>query len=54
MWSSLGEATEQEPSTMQISTIGLDLAKRVFQIDGADAAGQVRTAKASVCRGGAC
>src|SRR5207344_3677450 len=29
-----------EPSAMQITTIGLDLAKRVFQVHGIDAAGQ--------------
>ena len=27
-----------EPSTMQITTVGLDLAKRVFQVHGVDAA----------------
>jgi transposase len=31
----------QEPSTMQITTIGLDLAKSVFQVHGVDAGGQV-------------
>jgi transposase len=35
------DATEQEPSAMQVSTIGLDLAKRVFQVHGVDAAGRV-------------
>jgi transposase len=29
-----------EPSTMQITTIGLDLAKSIFQVHGVDAAGQ--------------
>src|SRR3546814_15880341 len=28
-----------EPSTMEITTVGLDLAKRVFQVHGVDAAG---------------
>jgi transposase len=32
---------EEEPSVMQISTIGLDLAKSVFQVHGVDAAGEV-------------
>jgi transposase len=35
------DTTEQEPSAMQVSTIGLDLAKRVFQVHGVDAAGRV-------------
>jgi transposase len=35
----------QEPSTMQITTIGLDLAKSVFQVHGVDAAGQVTVRK---------
>jgi transposase len=30
-----------EPSTMQITTLGLDLAKRVFQVHGVDASGDV-------------
>src|SRR6201985_3621841 len=30
-----------EPSVMEITTIGLDLAKRVFQVHGVDAAGRV-------------
>jgi transposase len=35
----------QEPSSMQITTIGLDLAKSVFQVHGVDAAGQVTVRK---------
>ena len=40
---------------MQISTIGIDLAKSVFQVHGVDAAGKVvhhqeATAFAGVCR----
>src|SRR5262249_36276588 len=35
------ECNEQkEPSTMEITTVGLDIAKRVFQLHGADAAGK--------------
>ncbi len=33
--------TRKEPSKMQVSTIGLDLAKQVFQVHGVDAAGAV-------------
>jgi transposase len=33
--------TEQEASVSEVSTIGLDLAKRVFQAHGADACGRV-------------
>ena len=33
--------TEQEASVSEASTIGLDLAQRVFQAHGADAAGKV-------------
>src|SRR4051812_30049760 len=36
----MSDATEEEPSTMQITTVGLDLAKRVFQVHGVDAAGK--------------
>ena len=32
---------QEEPSTMNISTIGLDLAKNVFQVHGIDDTGQV-------------
>ena len=31
---------KREPSTMEISTIGLDIAKRFFQVPGADARGK--------------
>src|SRR6516164_3111830 len=35
------ECNEQkEPSTMEITTVGLDIAKRVFQLHGVDAAGR--------------
>src|ERR1700675_5033882 len=34
-----------EPSAMQITTIGLDLAKNVFQVHGVDASGQVGVRK---------
>ena len=30
----------KEPSAMEITTIGLDIAKRVFQLHGIDAAGK--------------
>jgi hypothetical protein len=30
----------KEPSTMKITTVGLDIAKRVFQLHGVDAAGK--------------
>ena len=30
----------KEPSAMQITTVGLDIAKRVFQLHGVDAAGK--------------
>jgi len=33
--------TRKEPSNMQVSTIGLDLAKQVFQVHGVDAEGTV-------------
>ena len=39
-WSLLSNL-QQEPSTMHITTIGLDLAKSVFQVHGIDAGGQV-------------
>jgi transposase len=35
----LSHVTKQEPSTMQITTIGLDLAKHIFQVHGVDADG---------------
>src|SRR5438045_8901995 len=31
----------EEPSAMQVATVGLDLAKRIFQVHGVDAAGKV-------------
>jgi hypothetical protein len=30
----------KEPSTMEITTVGFDIAKRVFQLHGVDAAGK--------------
>jgi transposase len=36
----MSDATGEEPSIMQITTVGLDLAKRVFQVHGVDAAGK--------------
>jgi transposase len=33
--------TREEPSAVQITTIGLDLAKHWFQVHGVDAGGQV-------------
>src|SRR5690349_17857816 len=36
----LSEITLEEPCAMQIATIGLDLAKHVFQVHGVDAAGK--------------
>src|SRR5271170_3535702 len=44
-WPSLEQPLGQEPSTMQTITIGLDLAKNVFQVHGVDAAGQVTLRK---------
>jgi len=32
---------QEEPSTMQVTTIGLDLAKNVFQVHSIDGAGTV-------------
>ena len=40
MWS-VENATREEPSETQVTTIGMDLAKRVFQVHAVDAAGQV-------------
>jgi transposase len=37
----LSKAHEGEPSAMQVTTIGLDLAKQVFQLHGIDAGGRV-------------
>jgi transposase len=37
----LSQFHEGEPSTMQVMTIGLDLAKQVFQLHGVDARGHV-------------
>ena len=41
MWGRLGSHDSEEPSMQSISTIGLDIAKSVFQVHGVDAAGQV-------------
>ena len=35
------QVASREPSTMQLTTIGLDLAKHVFQVHGVDAAGNI-------------
>src|SRR6185312_14036248 len=40
-WSSKKNATRRGSVHMQITTIGLDLAKHVFQVHGVDASGQV-------------
>jgi hypothetical protein len=40
-WVAVMQARAKEPSTMEISTIGLDLAKNVFQVHGIDATGEV-------------
>jgi transposase len=37
----LDDATEEEPSIMQVTTIGLDLGKRVLQVHGVDATNHV-------------
>jgi transposase len=37
----VGERHKREPSAMQVTTLGLDLAKRVFQVHGVDAAGRI-------------
>ena len=41
----VAEPPMQEPSTMQVSTIGIDLAKSVFQVHGVDATGGVSVKK---------
>src|SRR6185437_10529871 len=40
-WSFGKNATKRRPSMVEVSTIGLDIAKGVFQVHGVDAAGQV-------------
>jgi hypothetical protein len=35
------EVTQKEPSAMELATIGLDLAKQVFQVHGVDEVGHV-------------
>ena len=37
----MDDATEEEPFAMQVATIGLDLAKCVFQKHGVDPCGRV-------------
>jgi hypothetical protein len=37
-WSSLEDATEEEPSAIQLTILGLDLARRAFQVHGVVAA----------------
>ncbi len=46
VWFVIKNHEQQEPSTMKISTVGLDLAKNVFQVHGIDAAGEIVVAKA--------
>ena len=43
----------KEPSTMEITIIGLDIAKRVFQLHGVDAAGKAMIAAEATTIGGA-
>jgi transposase len=38
---SIKDHEQKEPSTMQITTVGLDLAKKVFQVHGIDETGEV-------------
>ena len=45
-WCCRGNHTIQEPSAMQITTLGLDLAKSVFQVHAVDAEGHVVVRKA--------
>ncbi len=40
-WSFTGNATQRGPSAMEVSTIGFDTAKNVFQVHGVDSSGQV-------------
>lgn len=44
-WSSVGTPHREEPSIEKISTIGLDLAKQVFQVHGIDQQGAVAVRK---------
>jgi hypothetical protein len=44
------DESHEEPSTMQIATIGLDLAKHVFQVHGIDAAEKVVVGAAPCAR----
>ena len=37
----LKQPPQQEPSTMKTTTIGIDLAKSIFQLHGIDAEGKV-------------
>jgi transposase len=46
----VNNANEREPSMTEVTTIGLDLAKKVFQVHGVDAAGTV-VARRSLRRG---
>jgi transposase len=40
MWSLFANATKKEPSMIEVSIVGLDIAKRVFQVHGVDRAGE--------------
>jgi hypothetical protein len=37
----VGDATEKEPSVIAVTTIGLDIGKRLFQVHGIDASGKI-------------
>src|SRR5436309_14935405 len=39
-WKSCDEPRERETSGMQVTTVGLDIAKNLFQVHGADAQGR--------------
>ena len=46
---SIEDHKQKEPSVMKISTVGLDLAKNVFQIHGIDVGGAVVVRRAVRC-----
>jgi transposase len=39
--SAMGEGPHEEPNMQVVTTIGLDIAKSVFQVQGIDAAGKI-------------
>src|SRR6266404_4357301 len=45
LWKRSGNHERREPPAMKITTIGLDLAKRVFQVHGVNGAGEVAVRK---------